>query len=189
VAEEESELVAEEVHDEAAAGSYAEETQHEEAEAEAVVASSGQDSTFSLGDWDEEESVEEVEAAPYASLTGAGHGSHPPLDLNAEQADHGAEPVARSADELLLGGDDNTGGGAEVTPLMPGRRRGLLSGDSGEGTGSAAKAGGGGSTLFERMANLSRGTRQAEADEEASDDGDDGSLLNIPRFLGRQSNQ
>ena len=42
----------------------------------------------------------------------------------------------------------------------------------------------GGSTLFERMANLSRGNRGGD------DDGDDdGSALNIPRFLGRQNNQ
>lgn len=43
----------------------------------------------------------------------------------------------------------------------------------------------GGSTLFERMANLSRGNRAAAED----DDGDEGGSLNIPRFLGRQNNQ
>jgi cell division protein FtsZ len=44
----------------------------------------------------------------------------------------------------------------------------------------------GGNTLFERMANLSRGA----AREEDGDDGDDdGGSLNIPRFLGRQNNQ
>jgi cell division protein FtsZ len=43
--------------------------------------------------------------------------------------------------------------------------------------------GGGGSTLFERMANLSRGSGKA------ADDEDDGGALNIPRFLGRQNNQ
>jgi cell division protein FtsZ len=43
----------------------------------------------------------------------------------------------------------------------------------------------GGSTLFERMASLSRGTRTgAEAEPE-----DDGKAPNIPRFLGRQNNQ
>ena len=42
-----------------------------------------------------------------------------------------------------------------------------------------------GSTLFERMANLSRGGRGEDDD----DSGDDGSALNIPRFLGRQNNQ
>jgi cell division protein FtsZ len=41
----------------------------------------------------------------------------------------------------------------------------------------------GGSTLFERMANLSR----ASSDEDEEEDG--GGSLRIPRFLGRQNNQ
>jgi cell division protein FtsZ len=48
-----------------------------------------------------------------------------------------------------------------------------------------ARPAAGGSTLFERMANLSRGTRPGDAD--AADE--DGKALNIPRFLGRQNNQ
>lgn len=43
----------------------------------------------------------------------------------------------------------------------------------------------GNSTLFERMANLSRGTRPAE--EDSTDE--EGKPLNIPRFLGGQKNQ
>ncbi len=43
----------------------------------------------------------------------------------------------------------------------------------------------GGSTLFERMANLSRNARNGADD----DDDAGGSALNIPRFLGRQNNQ
>jgi cell division protein FtsZ len=43
-----------------------------------------------------------------------------------------------------------------------------------------------GSTLFERMANLSRGNRAPAA---PADDEDEGGALNIPRFLGRQNNQ
>jgi cell division protein FtsZ len=43
----------------------------------------------------------------------------------------------------------------------------------------------GGSTLFERMASLSRGSRPAE--DEPTDE--EGKALNIPRFLGRQNNQ
>jgi cell division protein FtsZ len=42
-----------------------------------------------------------------------------------------------------------------------------------------------GSTLFERMANLSRGNRNPAP----QGDEDDGAALNIPRFLGRQNNQ
>jgi cell division protein FtsZ len=43
----------------------------------------------------------------------------------------------------------------------------------------------GNSTLFERMANLSRGTRPPEEDAT----GEEGKALNIPRFLGGQKNQ
>jgi cell division protein FtsZ len=46
---------------------------------------------------------------------------------------------------------------------------------------------GGGATLFERMANLSRGGRSADDDDD--DGGDDGPSISIPRFLGRQNNQ
>ncbi len=46
---------------------------------------------------------------------------------------------------------------------------------------------GGGATLFERMANLSRGGRSAEDDDDDDDAG--GPSISIPRFLGRQNNQ
>ncbi|WP_284124664.1 cell division protein FtsZ [Parerythrobacter aestuarii] len=70
-----------------------------------------------------------------------------------------------------------------------GRRRGLVAGGGGGEGGDS-----GGSTLFERMANLSRGSSspkdEAEPEEDGDDDDDDdGSALNIPRFLGRQNNQ
>jgi cell division protein FtsZ len=45
-----------------------------------------------------------------------------------------------------------------------------------------------GSTLFERMANLSRANAASEEDEEDEEGGGGGSLR-IPRFLGRQNNQ
>jgi len=48
-----------------------------------------------------------------------------------------------------------------------------------------ARPASGNSTLFERMANLSRGSRPAE--EEPAEE--DSKALNIPRFLGRQNNQ
>ncbi|WP_420384000.1 cell division protein FtsZ [Novosphingobium sp.] len=48
-----------------------------------------------------------------------------------------------------------------------------------------ARPAAGGSTLFERMASLSRGTRA----DEAAEPEDDGKAPNIPRFLGRQNNQ
>jgi cell division protein FtsZ len=43
-----------------------------------------------------------------------------------------------------------------------------------------------GSTLFERMANLSRGGERGQGEDAEPEDGN---ALNIPRFLGRQNNQ
>ncbi|WP_408590260.1 cell division protein FtsZ [Novosphingobium sp.] len=60
----------------------------------------------------------------------------------------------------------------------------------GPGTPTGAPARGttaGGSTLFERMANLSRGGARTEPEDDDPDGG--GASLNIPRFLGRQNNQ
>jgi cell division protein FtsZ len=101
----------------------------------------------------------------------------------------GSEPApdARDADELDLGASDYG------NPLQPKRRQSILAG----GQGGHSDGGGGGSvppgnTLFERMANLSRGTGSSRAaDDEDDDENDDSgaSTLNIPRFLGRQNNQ
>ncbi|MDG6077630.1 cell division protein FtsZ [Erythrobacter litoralis] len=78
----------------------------------------------------------------------------------------------------LLGGDDEND--------APG---GSFSGGAKPGAGNAPSQG---STLFERMANLSRGSsttgKKNEFDDEDDDD-EDGGALNIPRFLGRQNNQ
>jgi cell division protein FtsZ len=57
----------------------------------------------------------------------------------------------------------------------------------------APRLSGGGSTLFERMANLSRGGNAGGNHDANHSDGDDdpdgGSAISIPRFLGRQNNQ
>ncbi|HQS69213.1 MAG TPA: cell division protein FtsZ [Novosphingobium sp.] len=97
-----------------------------------------------------------------------------PFDLTLDLTSAQEEVPEAPAGELLLGGaQPATPPAAE--PVMPRLSR---SDDAG-----AAKPAGG-STLFERMANLSRGTKAGE-----DDDGDDGGSLNIPRFLGRQNNQ
>ena len=102
-----------------------------------------------------------------------------PLDLTEEaKEDRPAQAGDDSRDELLLGADRLAKEDKPVAPLLGGRRRGLTSGSEG----------GGGGTLFERMANLSRGSNRP-ADEEDDEDDDDGPALSIPRFLGRQSNQ
>ncbi|MGB3379306.1 MAG: cell division protein FtsZ [Allopontixanthobacter sediminis] len=104
-----------------------------------------------------------------------------PLDLLAESEENDSK---RSQDELLLGGGQTNssakpdGTGSEDDSA---RRRGLVAG----GTSSA------GSTLFERMANLSRGASASreEEEDEGDDDSGDSASLSIPRFLGRQNNQ
>jgi cell division protein FtsZ len=132
----------------------------------------------------------------------AGGGAAPlELTMEAEQPEPDAGPEADDsadqADELLL----NASRLAEQDAPMPiGRRRGLVSseeaGGAARGGGGAGGGGGGGggggapgagSTLFERMANLSRGG--AKDDDEDEDDDDGGPSLSIPRFLGRQNNQ
>ena len=97
------------------------------------------------------------------------------LDLEAE------EP---SSDELLLDASRLAAEDAPVSPLAT-RRRALVQPDEER----TPRLSGGGSTLFERMANLSRGGGRALRDEEEGDDDGEGPSISIPRFLGRQNNQ
>ncbi|WP_394730959.1 cell division protein FtsZ [Altererythrobacter sp. GH1-8] len=126
------------------------------------------------------------DSAFHASGAGASEGT---LDLTAE-AEDGGDDLLAEADRLSE--DDK--------PVEGGRRRGILggggsgSGEGGSGAAEAAKgaASGGGSTLFERMANLSRGAEPSRDDDDEDDDEDDeggSSSISIPRFLGRQNNQ
>lgn len=94
-----------------------------------------------------------------------------------------AEPL--DLDASFAEDDENA---APLSPLQskPQGRRRVLPGESGDdGAGRGAGSGAAGSTLFERMANLSRG---AKVDDEDEDD-DAAPALNIPRFLNRQNNQ
>ena len=109
-----------------------------------------------------------------------------PLDLS--------DPLDGEAgqDELQLGADQYADGQSPLAS-KPGRKQAILGGGAGGGggdTGGGAPASQG-STLFERMANLSRGSSQSESDDDDDGDEDEGSSgsLNIPRFLGRQNNQ
>ncbi|MDG5748965.1 cell division protein FtsZ [Qipengyuania sp. XHP0207] len=88
--------------------------------------------------------------------------------------------------------DDDAGFGASESPLAskPGKKRPVLGGGDGDIDGGAPGDASQGSTLFERMANLSRGANKPSDEEDDEDeDGDEGGSLNIPRFLGRQNNQ
>ncbi|MEP5937193.1 MAG: cell division protein FtsZ [Erythrobacter sp.] len=126
-----------------------------------------------------------------------------PLDLTAEvdAGDGAGDGEGDGSDDLLAGADKLAEDDQPVQAQLGGRRRGLL-GDSGGGEAasggegasggdgsSGAAASGGGSTLFERMANLSRGSDKESEREDDDEDGDEGSSLSIPRFLGRQNNQ
>ncbi|RDC59355.1 Cell division protein FtsZ [Alteripontixanthobacter maritimus] len=113
---------------------------------------------------------------------GDSDGARKPLNLSAsETGTAGPEGGSDDGDELLLDADRLAEENAPVQ--QGGRRRGLVSG-------SESKAAGGG-TLFERMANLSRGSNSDEDDGDDDEGGDDNGsgAINIPRFLGRQNNQ
>ncbi len=148
---------------------------------------------------------------PLAGLRGA---EDEPFDLSGAEAE---DDMPDPADDTRFGGSvGSSGGGDAVEPVMLdaeysdlGEPDGDARGDRGEqssnkspearGGGGQARSGqdggsGGGSgsapasTLFERMANLSR---SSNSDEDDDDDGgdDDAPALSIPRFLGRQNNQ
>ena len=88
-------------------------------------------------------------------------------------------------------GGGSAGGGAAAGGASGTASGAAGGGDAGAGSDAPAKAAprvGSGATLFERMANLSRGGRSAD-DDDGDDDGGDGPSISIPRFLGRQNNQ
>ncbi len=128
--------------------------------------------------------AEETASVPYGSPAGPAGDDADALDLDDGYASY--EPTGPEQDDLLASADRLA---AEDRPvearLGGGRRRPLLGGGAGGGGGDGAS--GAGSTLFERMANLSRSTARDDDDED--DDGDGGPALSIPRFLGRQNNQ
>jgi cell division protein FtsZ len=139
----------------------------------AAASSDGSEATLDLEEWSEADEEEgDSSDSNYASLTGFG----------SDAADEEIEEPAKPQDELLLDASRLANEDAEpVSPLLS-KKRPLLGG--GEGGGSSTP----GATLFERMANLSRGARSSD-DEDEDDDGDEGSSISIPRFLGRQNNQ
>lgn len=142
-----------------------------------------------------EDDVDEI-VDPLAGLRGAeddlpgveGDAGEDTLDLTGDYADYEddyappAPPPPAEQDDLLASADRLAADDQPVTARLGGaRRRGLLR--DGGGVGGAV----GGSTLFERMANLSRSTGREE--EEDEDEGEDGPALSIPRFLDRNRNQ
>jgi cell division protein FtsZ len=119
------------------------------------------------------ESAAPPEAAPAEPEAPAA--ADEPLDLTFDLSEsETAPPPAAGSDELALEPDDEA-------PLPPRFGRAQPTPGAQEPPRTSP-----GSTLFERMANLSRGGERAV---EEDTDGDDGNALNIPRFLGRQNNQ
>lgn len=135
--------------------------------------------------------------APAAAPVNAAPADEPlELSFEAEEA-----PAEQPTDELLLDASRLLN---EDAPVAATPRRGLVADDGSSGSYGAAPAaggeapasaapraprvGGGGATLFERMANLSRGGRAAAEEEEEAEEGS-GPSISIPRFLGRQNNQ
>ncbi len=108
------------------------------------------------------------------------------LELGA--ADEHADDGEHRHDDLLGSASRLAEEDGQVSPLIA-RKRPLVSNDSmsPEET-PPPRLGGAGSTLFERMANLSRGG-QSEAEVEEEEEASEGPSISIPRFLGRQNNQ
>ena len=110
------------------------------------------------------------------------------LELTMEAGEQPAAEPQGPQDELLLDADRLAEADQPVQPAG-GRRRRMLGagGDDDEQASAPSRPASGGSTLFERMANLSRaGTSSSDDDDE---EGEGSSSLRIPRFLGRQNNQ
>ena len=157
---------------------------------------SDDDDELDLAD-EEFEAEPEARSGGYASLENVRAVRREPLDLGLDQVDPEADEPPRQAD-LLGGGRDGSAGdeGADDgrvdgnAPAVPQRRRSLVNDETLPRSASAAPAAPAGATLFERMANLSRGSKPVATDEsgQGEDDGDSASI-SIPRFLGRQNNQ
>ena len=151
------------------------------------------DAGYADDDADEEE--EGAAAEPFElTLELSGDDEEEEYDEDEIGREDGTASLAGIGNDGLLKDADRLA--EEDAPLSPmsGRRRGLLAG-AGEAAPAGDASGGGassspavGSTLFERMANLSRSARDPDEDEEEGDE-EGGSALNIPRFLGRQNNQ
>ncbi|KLI64213.1 cell division protein FtsZ [Aurantiacibacter marinus] len=149
-------------------------------------ASGDGDDTFDLTSSDEEVEVEpEMDGATADQSDDAGGDDELLLDADrlAEQ-DEPVEPGTGGRRARMLGGAaaphdaDEDGASVDTASSAPVAPAAAAVGEAASGT-----------TLFERMANLSRQGKADDTDSEADEDDDDGSAMRIPRFLGRQNNQ
>jgi cell division protein FtsZ len=121
-----------------------------------------------------EELADEPAPAPAPSF--ASRPTRQPLDLSSPDAS-GARPSRQ--DELELKAE------AEAAAAPP-RRRPIAPEPAATPAAPAPRPAATGSTLFERMSNLSRGAKPTPPQD---GEDDDGGSISIPRFLGRQNNQ
>ena len=158
----------------------------------AEVATAEADDELELGEFVEDESETVTAAADADDDVDA---MQPSDELDLAEADdvHAADEgdSASGSGDSLLG--DATRLADEDEPVSPlaVRRRSLVSdssSNSGDGEERTPRLGSAGSTLFERMANLSRGGKSDDKDED-EEEADEGPSISIPRFLGRQGNQ
>ncbi|MFM5930024.1 MAG: cell division protein FtsZ, partial [Novosphingobium sp.] len=112
------------------------------------------------------------------------------LMSEAEADDDQAEaPQASAAGDDLLGEASRLSNEDSATDSLLARKRPLVTSTEDEAE-RAPRLPGAGGTLFERMANLSRGGAAAAEEEDEEDEaGGEAPSLSIPRFLGRQNNQ
>ena len=139
-------------------------------------------SEYGEEDWNSGEETEDGEA----------------LELSEPEAPGNAAAAAAGQDELLLDASRLAEQDEPIQSPLVSRRRSILGSGGGENAEEPApaptqrRAGptppAAGSTLFERMANLSRANAPS-ASEEDEEEEEGGSSLRIPRFLGRQNNQ
>jgi cell division protein FtsZ len=141
----------------------------------------------------EEDAAEETAGTAYASLSGVRPARADALDLGLDQAEaaDSGDAAGKDQDELLLGANRLVEEDGPVSPLATRRRPPTAAPAAAPATGGGSRSPVAGNTLFERMANLSRGVKPASTSDGGSDDGDDddSSAVSIPRFLGRQNNQ
>ena len=132
---------------------------------------------FELSEFAESDEAAE-EAAPEDGGWTAGEAADEPVEAS--------EPAV--GDDDLLGSASRLVEEDEASPLM--RKRPLVSSSSEVEEKAPRLSTSAGSTLFERMANLSRGgSSSEEAEDEEERGGADTPSISIPRFLGRQNNQ
>ncbi|MFM6931609.1 MAG: cell division protein FtsZ [Novosphingobium sp.] len=135
---------------------------------------------FELGEFAESDDAESADSAPEEAGWTASEAADEPVEASASAV----------GDDDLLGSASRLAEEDEGSPLV--RKRPLVSSNS-EADEKAPRlsSSSAGSTLFERMANLSRGgssSSEDDSDEDGKDSADTPSI-SIPRFLGRQNNQ